>query len=121
MILNLPFISWSGGYKEKPIEVIFDIGTLEATCDELKIEFFQIKDFINKEGFDFSVELLYQGYIRACEKRYSRPKYDNLKAIIWNEHLSKESAELFKKGMTELFGKVMKAYKNTGKKKVVTN
>ena len=115
MILRLPFKKWFY-YKEKPIDIILNIGTLESVCDDLKIEFWQITDYIKKDDLGFSSLLLYYGYITACEKRFRRPKYTKLHAIVWSNYMSADEKKKFLELMTGLFGRITKAYK--GKKKV---
>ncbi len=99
---------FSFGYSEKEVNVTLNIGTLEAVCKALEIEFWQITDEVKKNNFDFTVELLYQGYITACKEKFRKPKYDRAKAILWHEHMSKAAQKEFMEKMTELFGAIAK-------------
>lgn len=118
--MKLAFRNWTYGFSEKEVEITLNIGTLEAVCKSLGIEFWQIADEVKKNNFDFTVELLYQGYITACKDRYQKPKYDKVKAILWNENLSKEASKEFLGKMTDLFGEItkMSGVKTGVKKKV---
>jgi len=118
MILKLPFKKWFY-YKEKPVEIILNIGTLEALCEDLKIEFWQIPDSVKKDDTGFSSMLLYYGYLTACEKKFRKPKYSKLHAIVWFNYMSVDEKKKFALLMTELFGKISNAYKS--KKKVEKN
>ncbi len=115
MILLLP-VKKLIGYKEIPIEVIIRQGTLEDLCDDLGIEFWQIKDFIATNEFDFSHLLLYYGYITACQRRFERPKYTKLNAIIWYEKMSLTERKKFHDETIVLFGKAVKTWKSDKKK-----
>lgn len=115
--MRLAFKNWGFGYSEKEVPVIFKIGTLEDVCNAFKIEFWQIGDKIKEESFDFSVELLWQGYLTACKESYTKPKYKEIQAILWYEHLSQKSQKEFTVLVNELFGKITEAYT---KKKVNT-
>lgn len=106
--MKLKFKRLRFGFTEKEVEILLNIGTLEAVCRSLEIEFWQIADEIKKNNFDFIVELLYQGYITACKERFRRPKYDRVKATIWYEHMSKESQKEYFQMMTDLFGEITK-------------
>jgi hypothetical protein len=118
MILNLPFKEWFF-YHEKPVEIVLRIGTLEDLCEELKIEFWQISDYLKKDDLGFSSLLLYHGYLTACEKKFKKPKYNRTHAIIWYNYISAEEKKKFIDLMTALFGKISAAYKgDTDKKKV---
>lgn len=110
MILNLPIKSWIG-YKEMPIEIIVRQGTLEDLCDDLKIEFWQIKDFMKDHEFDFSHMLLYHGYLTACQRRYERPKYEKNHAAIWYDRMSMTERKKFQGELTILFGKIVNTWK----------
>ena len=119
MILKLPFKkAWY--YREKPIEIMLRIGTLEDVCEDLNIKFYEIKESMTKNSFDFSVMLLYHGYLTACEKKGIKVKYDKVQAAIWYEYMSVKEKEKFIQEMTVLFGKMIEAYKPIGKKKVTT-
>ncbi len=117
--MKLAFKRYGFGFYEREVEIILNIGTLEAVCKALEIEFWQIAEEVKKNNFDFTVELLYQGYITACKDRFTKPKHDRVKAIIWHEHMSKEASKEFMDKMTELFGSIAKMGKQD-KKKVTT-
>jgi len=116
MKIKLPFKAWSG-IREKEVDIILKIGTLEDLCEELGIEFWQIKDYMTKNSFDFSHLLLWYGYLTACEKNHTKVKYGKEKAAIWYEYMSQTEKTKFINEMSVLFGKIVKAY--SGKKKVV--
>lgn len=109
---------WGFGFSEKEVDVKFNLGTLESVCKALEIEFWQISDTVKKNNFDFTVELLYQGYITACKDKYQKPKYDLVHAAYWYDQMSKTAQDDFKVLMTELFGEISKMSKEKGKKKV---
>jgi len=117
MKLSLPFKSWFF-YKEKPVEITFNIGTLEALCNDLKINFWQIPDYVKTNDFDFSSLLLYHGYVTTCEKKYRKPKYTKHHASIWYNYMSVDEKKKFIGMMTELFGKISEQYRGEDKKKV---
>ena len=104
------------GYVEREVPVTLNLGTLEAVCKALKIEFWQIGEAIKKNDFDFIVELLYQGYISACKDRYQRPKHGHEKAVIWKEYMSQSALKEFTEMMTILFGEITKTGKEVKKK-----
>ena len=108
--------------EEIEIEVILRIGTLEDLCDDLGIQFYEIKDFMTKNSFDFSHLLLYHGYVTACEKKRPpvAPVYTQVHAALWYEYLSVTEKTKFINEMAVLFGKMVKAYKPIDKKKVKT-
>ena len=114
--MKLAFKNWSFGFSEKDVPIRLNIGTLEAVCKALKIEFWQIGETIKKNNFDFMVQLLYQGYITACKESYKKPKHTESQAILWNEHISKESQKEFIEMVNVLFGEIEKM---TGAKKKV--
>jgi len=97
------------GYVERDVPVTLNIGTLEAVCKALKIEFWQIGETLKKDNFDFVTELLYQGYVSACKDRYRRPKYGREKAVIWKEYMSQSAQREFTDMMTALFGEITKS------------
>lgn len=117
MILTLP-VKKRFGWKEVPIEVLFRIGTLEDLCDDLGINFWQIKDFATKSEIDYTALLLWYGYNFACKENRQKTVYTKLDAALWNEKMSLTERKKFIEGMTELYGKMAKAY-STDKKKVV--
>lgn len=104
--MKLAFKNKFYGYSEKEVDIVLNIGTLEAVCTSLDIEFYQITDKIT--DFEFTSELIYQGYITACQLKYQKPKYNLLHAILWNEHMSKEAQKEFITKMQDLFGRITK-------------
>ena len=117
--MKLAFKNWSIGFTEKEVKVTFNLGTLESVCKALNIEFWQISDEVKKNNFEFTVELLYQGYITACKDSYQKPKYNRLNACIWNENMSKGATKELMQKMTDLFGEITKmSGKQSVKKKV---
>jgi hypothetical protein len=109
---------YSFGFTYKEVDITLNLGTLEAVCKSLGIEFYQISETVKKNNFDFTVELLYQGYITACKDKFQKPKYNIVHANIWNEQMSKSAQSEFVEKMTLLFGEITKMTK-TSKKKVV--
>jgi hypothetical protein len=118
MILKLPYKPFRRlpYMTERPVEIILRVGTLEDVCDELMIDFWQIKDFMNKNDFDFSHLLLYHGYLTACQKRYEKPIYTKQQAAIWYEFMSTTEKKKFIQEIGSLFGKLVKSYKPVKKK-----
>jgi len=112
------------GYREKEVDILLNIGTLLNVSKGLGIEFFEIADKMKVDNYNFTVEMLYQGYISACVERYKNhkskryPIYTRSHAQLWTEHLSKEATKEFIDKMTELFGELSKTTVN--KKKVTT-
>ena len=127
MILKLPFKkAWY--YRERPIEIILRIGTLEDLCERLNIGFWQIKQYMIDHDFDYCTALLWHGYITALtenykatkRRKYQTPRYTLSDAAIWYEYMSTTEKKKFIQEMTVLFGKMIEAYKPIGKKKVTT-
>jgi len=116
MILQLPFKTF-GYFKEKPVEILLNIGTLEDMCERLGIEFYEIGDLLQDSNIDFVTQLLYYGYLTACQKSYKKPKYNKVHAQYWASHMSAESKEGFAKLLTELLGKAKKIAEADSKKK----
>jgi hypothetical protein len=106
--MRLAFKRLGFGFKEKEVDIILNLGTLEAVCKALGIEFWQITDELKKNTFDFTVELLYQGYVTACKERFRKPKYDRVKAVIWHEYMSQSTQKEFSEMITVLFGEISK-------------
>lgn len=86
---------YSFGYSLKEVEIIVNMASIELACQQLKINFWQMSDFARKFPFDYMTELLYSGYIIACQKRYEKPKYGKEKAILWNENMSATAKQEF--------------------------
>lgn len=116
MILKLPFKK-AFYYTEKPIEIILRIGSLEDLCDELGLKFWQVKDYMQKNDIDFSVNLLWHGYLTACEKRGIRKKYNKKHAAMWYEYMTVSEKQKFVSEIKVLFGKIIESY-SPDKKKV---
>ena len=101
-----------GGLREKNIDFNLNLGTLEATCRVFDCDLWNMKaamEKAQKEGRDFSVELLYQAYISACKDRYDKPNYTIEHAKVWKEYMSTGSQKELNRMMTELFGQIEKA------------
>jgi hypothetical protein len=96
------------GFSEKEVNITLKLGTLEAVCKALEIEFWQIGDAVKKDNYNFTVELLYQGYISACKDAFKKPEYTCVNAVIWHEYMSKEASKEFMDKMTLLFGAISK-------------
>jgi hypothetical protein len=114
--MRLVFKRYVFGFVEKDIPVVLNIGTLEAVSKALGIEFWQIAAEMKRDAFEFGVQLLYQGYLTACKESFKKPKYTELHAVIWYEHMSKEATKEFMDMMTRLFGEITKTWAR--KKKV---
>jgi predicted nucleic acid-binding OB-fold protein len=108
--MKLAFKKFGIGFTEKDVPILLNIGTLEAVCNELGIEFWQITDSIKSNNIDFTIELLWQGYLTACKEKFKKPKYKKIQACIWYEHLSQSAQKEFTEIMTDLFGKISKTY-----------
>jgi hypothetical protein len=93
--MRLAFKNWGFGYTLKEVEIVINLASVELACEELKIDLFQMADYAKKNAFDYMTELLYAGYVIACQKRYKKPKYGKEKAIIWNENMSVEARTEF--------------------------
>ena len=107
MYLNLPF-RFLSFYKEKPVNIVLNMGTLEAICDDVSIDFWELDDFVKDEAQLFMQLLLHYGYISGCKEKYTKPKYNRKHSMDWANNISaNESAKLFIL-MNELFGKIHK-------------
>lgn len=97
------------GFTERDVPITLNLGTLDAVCKALNIiGFRQISDIVKKNNFDFTVELLYQGYLTACKEKFRKPKYDREKAVLWYEHMSHSSQKEFMEMMAILFDDITK-------------
>jgi hypothetical protein len=119
--MKLLFKNWSYGFSERDVPIEFKIGTLEDTCLAFNIDFWQIKDEVKKNEFDFMAEFLYQGYLTACSeilkhKKKAKIKYSKVQAIIWYEHMSGAAKKELQEKITILSSGIVKM---TGKKKAV--
>jgi len=97
-----------GGYSEKDVEILFNLGALESLCRDLQIEFWQIDAYTRKNNYDFMCALLFHGYVTACKERYQKPKYDKLQAIIWYEKISQTAKDELGRLMLDLSGDIKK-------------
>ena len=110
---------FSAGYKYREVPIKLNIGTLEAVCDMLNIDFWQMGKTIKDKDFDFMVALLYQGYLTACKETYIRskkssyptPEYKLFHAAIWYECMGPASQKEFVGMMQILLGKLKKGDK----------
>ena len=105
---------FSAGYNYKEVPIELNIGTLEAVCEMLNIDFWQIGKTIKDKDYDFLVALLYQGYLTTCKGKFEKPKYDLFHAAVWYEYLPQDSQREFVGMMQALLGKL----KRGDKKKV---
>ena len=112
--LNVPFKSRWSGINVKEVDFLFNIGTIEAACDRLGIEFWQMAEH---DSYDFTLALLYEGYLTACRFKFVKPKYTFAHAVIWLENMSRAESQVFAKYMAELMGKVQKEISGKGEKK----
>lgn len=93
------------------------MGSLEDLCDELGLKFWQVKDYMQKNDYDFSVLLLWHGYLTACEKKGIRKKYSKRHARMWYEYMTVSEKQKFIEEVRVLFGKIIESYKPSDKKK----
>jgi len=106
MILKLPFNFAKRFIIEKEVEVTFKFATLEvATLDVLGCDLWGVTDYPAER---VNVAILYAAYITACKDKYKKPKYNEVDAAFWVQHMSKESELAFYKSITELLGKYKK-------------
>ncbi len=116
MYIQLPF-KFLSFYRDKSVDIVLNIGTLEAICDDIKIEFWELDKFTQKDPELFMSLILYFGYITSCQKHYKKPKFTKTDSIYWVSHINAtESAKLVIL-VSELFGKVQKASGKAVKKK----
>jgi len=107
--LKMPFRFGKVFFREKNVDFIFRIGTLEDALDNyLNCSFEEIS---TRNPQDVLMSLLFAGYITACQKRYRKPKYNFNHAFFWVNNMNKESNELFLKAINDLFGKYKKEEK----------
>jgi hypothetical protein len=122
------------GFIEKEVDIIFNFGVLESLCRDLKIDFWEMDSFAKKDTYQFTVNLLYQGYLTfykenllAARKRgrlfaylflLRNPMYKPTDAVIWYEKMNQESQKELKQKMIELSGEIMKIARPKSKKKV---
>jgi hypothetical protein len=122
------------GFIEKEVDIIFNFGVLESLCRDLKIDFWQMDSFAKKDTYQFTVYLLYHGYLTfykenliAARKKgrlfaylflFKNPMYKPSDAVIWYEKMSQEAQKELKQKMIELSGEIMKIAKTKSKKKV---
>ena len=106
--LKMPFKFGRSLFREREVDFVFKIGTLEDAChDFLQCTFKEIKD---RNPNDVYMALLYAGYINACQKKYKKPKYNFNHAIFWVENMNKKSQTNFAKAMEDLFGKAKEEF-----------
>jgi hypothetical protein len=67
--LSVPFKRGPFSF-EKKVEFLFNIGTIEAACDRLGIDFWQIAEH---DSYDFTLAILYEGYVSACKSKFKKP------------------------------------------------
>ena len=97
--------------KEREVDFIFKIGTLEDACEDiLKCDLDEVE---KKDANDVNIAILYAGYNLASEKKRKRNKYSIHHAAYWMEHMSKESQSMFLKAVQDVIGK----YQGKGEKK----
>lgn len=114
MKIEVPFVRktiFGLRLKYRTLDFVFNIGTLEAACERLNIDFWQMSEV---DGYDFVLAVLYEAYLQGC--RHRKPKYTFNHAVYWNEHMSRESANLVQQAMTELMGKLKKGSDGVKKK-----
>jgi len=115
--LKMPFRFGGRFFKEKDVDFIFRIGTMEDACDYyLKCRFEEIKD---RDPGDVHMALLFAGYIFACQRQYRKPKYNFNHAVFWVTNMNTDSKAKFVKAMEELTGRAKEKFgsKDVEKKK----
>ena len=109
MYIHLPF-NFLGLplYKDRPVDIVLNMGTLESICDDAKIEFWELDKLVKDDPHYFMQMMLYYGYVTSCQKRYKRIKYTKADALRWANNINvTESAKLYIL-ISELFGKLQK-------------
>jgi len=117
MRIKVPFIRktiFGNILKQRNVDFVFNIATLEAACERLKIDFHEMS---NVDNYDFALAVLYEAYLQGCKQRYKKPKYSFHRAVFWNEYMSRESSEQVKQAMIVLLGKMKKGDKGSSVKK----
>lgn len=105
MYINLPFkILWFTYIKA--VYIVLNIGVLEDICDNLKLEFHEINEFIRKDANGFSQLLMYYGYLAGCKAERRRPKYTLHHSTLWAKKISLEESAKLLILMSELYGKL---------------
>jgi hypothetical protein len=111
--LNVPFKR--GIFStEKELDFLFNIGTLEAACKRLGIEFWQMGEH---DSFEFTLAILFEGYLQACRYEYKKPKYNFAHATYWMEHMSRKDSLAFTGYMSDLMGRLQKSVSGKAEKK----
>lgn len=110
---RVPFKKF-GIQTEKELEFLFNIGTIEAACDRLGIDFWQIAEH---DSYEFTLAILFEGYVSACKSKYSKPKYTFAHAVYWIEHMGRADSLLFAEAMKKLMGKLQKGAEGKAEKK----
>lgn len=98
-------------YREKALDFLFNIGTLEAATKRLGIDLYQLGSV---DSYDQTLAILYEGYRSAQKEKRKKDKYSFYHAVFWMEHLSKAESAKFIEAMKDLMGEVEK--KKTGEK-----
>jgi len=107
------------GYRyKKPVKIVFNLGTLEDICNEAQIEFYEVGDYLSKNGADFSRLLLYYGYLSGCKYDRSRPRYTMNNAAYWVNNITAiEQAKIFTL-IKDMFDTIKHTSESMNKKKV---
>jgi len=114
MYLNLPF-RFLSFYKDKPVNIVLNMGTLEDICNDVSIDFWELDAFAKDEAQLFMQLILHHGYITGCKERFAKPKYNRKHSMDWANNINAtESAKLFIL-ISELFGKFKKPEITEGK------
>ena len=98
---------------EKELDFLFKIGTIEAACERLGVEFWQMSE---ADSYDFTLAILFEGYLTACQRQYKKPKYNFSHAVYWMEYMSRPESVKFADFMKELMGRLREST-GTEKKK----
>jgi hypothetical protein len=110
--LSVPFKRGPFSF-EKKVEFLFNIGTIEAACDRLGIDFWQIAEH---DSYDFTLAILFEGYVSACKSKFKKPKYEFSHSVYWMEHMGRADSILFAEAMKKLMGKLQKGVDGEKKK-----
>lgn len=97
---------WGEGFREMDVPIMLRIGTLEDMKDAKGINFKQMGELIKSDTDEFMRMLLYYGYLTACQKSYTKPKFKEHHAFYWYLKMDQEAQKEIGIQMNILFGEV---------------
>lgn len=100
IVLKVPFKK-RFYFREKPIEFLFNIGTMEAATKRLKVDLFEINKV---ESFDLMLAVLYEGYRSAQKEKRKQDKYSFNHAVVWMEYMSSTEKTKLVAAMQDMMG-----------------